>query len=192
MFFSKIKFGLQSQRSIARSKRGVAAVEFALVAPIIVTLLLGSVDAVYALTAKRKVSVASSTMADLVAREVRITNDDIRGISDLGKLVMTPFDVNTARIVVTGFQVDASGRNAQVRWSDPIGPGAVAKSVGTTVALDTPLQPNVFLVLSEVELPYRTLLGFLERYLDLPNMFTLSDRRYFQSRSGLAIDRTSS
>lgn len=179
MFFNLFKKVPAKRNSLSKDQRGIAAVEFALVVPIIVILLLGSIDAVFALTAKRKVSLATHSMADIAARETALDSIDRRALSDLGKVIMTPNDVSLANIIITGALVDASGTTATVDWSEGFGPDALAPPINSSIDLPSPLTPGVFLVVTQTTLPYETLSSV---------MFNLNETAYFQSRSGLPID----
>ncbi len=54
-----------------RDARGVSAVEFALIAPVMITLLLGSVELSDVMIADRKATSVASTTADLVAQAIQ-------------------------------------------------------------------------------------------------------------------------
>lgn len=182
MFFNLFKRIPGKKNSLSKDQRGVAAVEFALVLPIIIILLLGSIDAVFALTAKRKVSLATHSMADIIAREQSVTQSDLDAISELGKVIMTPNDVSLAQIVLTGAQVDPSGATATVAWSRAFGPGSPqGLPVNLPINLPIALTPGVFLVMASTEVPFVTL---------TTAMFNLDEIAYFQSRSGEAITIT--
>ena len=199
---------LRKLSGFGRERTGVAAVEFALVVPFIIVLFLASVDAVFALTAKRKVAVAVHTIADLSAQSQNLADDQLSAIADLGRLILTPFNASEARILITGAEVLPSGNQAIVRWSllsvDPnattgsqvVGGGVLPSGGGNTlnefndnqiINLDANLSPGVFLVQSAIELPYRTFFQFLERQFNNAMLFTLRDRAYSPSRSGTEI-----
>ncbi len=59
---------LQRIRGFSRDTRGVAAVEFALILPLLLLLYIGSVEATLLYTTDRGVATIASTVADLVAR----------------------------------------------------------------------------------------------------------------------------
>ena len=200
---------MRKLREIGRERTGVAAVEFALVVPFIIVLFLASVDAVFALTAKRKVSVATYSIAEVSARALNLGEDDLSTIADLGRLILTPFNADQSRISITGAEVMNNGNQAIVRWSHlseaPEGAtGEIAGGVtlptggngtntvneftdGEIIDLNVNLSPGTFLVHSAVELPYRSFFEFLETRFNDGNLFTLSDRAFSQSRSGTEI-----
>ena len=199
---------LRKLSDLGRERTGVAAVEFALVIPFIIVLFLASVDAVFALTAKRKVTVATHSIADLSARSQNLADDQLSAIADLGRLILTPFDASQSRILITGAEVLDNGNQAVVRWShlfvDSNGaPGTQAGGGGglpsdesntlselnddELIDLDANLSPGTFLVQSVVELPYNTFFQFLERQFNDGMFFTLRDQAFSPSRSGTEI-----
>ena len=200
---------MRKLREIGRERRGVAAVESALVVPFIIVLFLASVDAVFALTAKRKVSVATYSIADVSSRALNLADDDLSNLADLGRLILTPFNASQSRISITGAEVMNNGTQAVVRWSHlseaPEGAtgqfaaggtpptGGSSENIvnefadGEIIDLNVNLSPGTFLVHSAVELPYRSFFEFLETRFNDGNLFTLSDRTFSQSRSGTEI-----
>ena len=200
---------MKKLREIGRERTGVAAVEFALVVPFIIVVFLASVDAVFALTAKRKVSVATYSIAEVSSRALNLADDDLSTIADLGRLILTPFNAEQSRISITGAEVMNNGTQAIVRWSHlseaPEGASGQIAGGGTPstggngnnavneftdgeiIDLNVNLSPGTFLVHSAVELPYRSFFEFLETRFNDGNLFTLSDRAFSQSRSGTEI-----
>ena len=174
---------IRKNRSIGGDKRGIAAVEFALIAPILIIMVLGSVDAVFALTAKRKVAIASHSMADIAARGTDLKSETASTINELGRLIMTPFNVADANVVLSTLVVDAGGQTATVDISYGYGPSPATLARGSSVALSAPLRAGTNIVLSSIELPYTTLLGFLEKVTQSP-MIHFEEESYFPTRSG--------
>ena len=103
-------------------QRGVAAVEFALVAPMMVTVYLGSVDITQAVMVDRKVSVMASSIGDLVAQSEEITTPEINNIFDIAYALMSPYDTASIKIRVSSLQITSTKngdkRKAKVQWSD--------------------------------------------------------------------------
>ncbi|MEM8798355.1 MAG: TadE/TadG family type IV pilus assembly protein [Pseudomonadota bacterium] len=179
---------LRKFRRFGKQKKGVSAIEFALIAPILIIMVLAGVDAVYALSAKRKVIIAASSIADLGAREGEFSDQDIQGLVNLGRTLMVPFNVNASDVIITGLRVRPNGTEAEVLWSDSV-PEGLERAVGTTVQLPSEFTPEIFLIQSDVRLPYTTLLPVFRQFTDGEASFTLQDARYFRSRSGQDIPR---
>jgi Flp pilus assembly protein TadG len=71
---------------------GIAAVEFALILPIMAVMLIGAVQISDAVTADRRVSQVSSSTGDLIARiETDIAKSEIEDIAKIGGWLMAPF-----------------------------------------------------------------------------------------------------
>src|SRR5690606_8831953 len=56
-------------RRFLRDRQAVAAVEFALILPLLLTLYFGTVEAASLYSVDRRVATVASTMADLISRE---------------------------------------------------------------------------------------------------------------------------
>ena len=90
-----------SLRRIKRDNKGVAAVEFALILPLMLTLYFGSAEITQGVLASRKMALLSRTLSDLVAQQSSASTTDCpaAGVCDItmGKIfaaasvVMSPF-----------------------------------------------------------------------------------------------------
>lgn len=79
---------------------GVAAIEFAYLAPILMVMMLGTVEASRAISVNRKFSLVTSMTGDLVAREKDVDNSKLASIMGVVSHVMSPFDPNLLRLSV--------------------------------------------------------------------------------------------
>lgn len=111
-----------------RSAGGLAAVEFALIAPIMILLFFGVVEASGALSASRKTLLASNTLADLVAQETQILKADLDDLFVGMEDVIDPRDITvTFRVLSVTF--DTADGKVKVDWSydstgaEPYAPG---------------------------------------------------------------------
>jgi Flp pilus assembly protein TadG len=71
-------------------KRGVSAVEFAVILPFMAALYLGGTAITQAIIVKRKVVLVTHTVGDLVARDNQISNTEVTAIFDAAKAVFAP------------------------------------------------------------------------------------------------------
>jgi len=84
---------------------GVAAIEFALIVPMVAIMFVGAVELSQALTVDRRVTQAANATADLVARaETQITQSDITDIMRASSFIMAPYTRNQLQIVVRELQ----------------------------------------------------------------------------------------
>lgn len=104
-------------RRFAEGAQGVAAIEFALVLPIVLLLLLGCFEVPRYVMIYQKVARTSSGIADLVAQaDEPLTKNQMDDIFTAGKTMMQPNDVvANGRIYVSSIN-NPSGNGVTVTW----------------------------------------------------------------------------
>ena len=112
---------------LVRDRKGVSAVEFALIAPLLIALYVGTVQATLGLSADRKLTTAASTIADLVAQSDTVNGGALADIFAAGDAVLQPYSTTNLTIRVSSLQSDADG-NTSLVWSQ--GRGIAARSAG--------------------------------------------------------------
>src|SRR3954447_24736420 len=118
--------------SFASDRRGISAVEFAMLLPLMVTLYLGVVEVSQGVATDRKVTLTTRTMADLASRVSSINNADMSSLLNASAAVIAPYQPAPLKIVLSAVSIDANGV-AKVAWSDAL--NGTAHSVGSTVTL---------------------------------------------------------
>jgi Flp pilus assembly protein TadG len=105
-------------RQLSGDDRGVSAVEFGLLAPIIVGLYLGAVVFCQGITLQRKATLAAHAVADLVSQSIQINNDaEMTSILNAVDRIIEPYPKTNFKIMVSQVIVDAQGV-AKIQWSD--------------------------------------------------------------------------
>ena len=85
-------------RRLQANDQGVAAIEFAFIAPLVFTLFVGAVEVSQAFTVDRRVMQVASTTGDLVARaDASITQSEMSDIMAVGSYIMLPYSSTTPR-----------------------------------------------------------------------------------------------
>jgi Flp pilus assembly protein TadG len=148
----------RSVRRLRRDERGISAVEFAMLAPLMVVLYLGGVEISQGIAIDRKVTLVARTLGDLTAQATSVTSSDMTGIFKAAAAVVAPFDDKQLTIKITSVKIDSQGK-ATVAWSDGWTNGAAAGtppySVGSTVNLDAALKvANTYLIWAEARYDY--------------------------------------
>ena len=169
-------------RRFGNDQSGLAALEFALILPIMLALYLGGVEIGDALTIKRKVTSVTSSLSDLVTQAKVIDDNDMNNIFDAAASIITPYDENKLRIKVSGVAIDSKGK-ATVAWSDARNDTPLAKN--STVTLPAGVdQKDSFIVTTEVHYDYQPTFGYV-----LTGIFDLTDQFYLRPRLSAEVDR---
>lgn len=169
-------------RRFIRDVRGVSAIEFALILPVMVTLYLGGVELSNMAIVHRKAVQVASTAADLVAQDTQISNAEMADIFTALNAILAPFDPSRATIRITSLTADSSNI-ARVDWSDAV--GTSVRGTGSTVTLPTGLiTSGLSVVMAEVTYSYEADYGI---FTSEPSVIT--ETFYLKPRRVLKVDR---
>lgn len=146
-------------RRFVRAEKGLAALEFAILMPMMVFLLFGSVDLIDVLGANQRSQNVAASLADVVARDTEVTNAEVAGLWDAVDVLMFPNDGADVQARVTSVSI-VNSTTARVVWSE--GHGMSALTVDSTVALPAAMMtPGTSVIMTETIYPYSAPLGFL-------------------------------
>jgi Flp pilus assembly protein TadG len=104
-------------KRFAAARQGMAAVEFAFIAPVMITMFFGTVELAQALNARQNVTNVASAAADLVAQQTNISNAEMTNVMAALNSILYPFSSDTATIVISSV-VDNGAGGGRVSWSD--------------------------------------------------------------------------
>lgn len=143
-----------------RARKGLAAIEFALLLPMMVLLLFGSCDLIDVMIVNRRVQNVSSSLADVVARDTEVSNSEIQGLWSSLSLLMYPEGVGTAMDVrITSLSIASD--KATVVWSEGYN-GLAPMSKNAVVSLPSAMMQNgTSIIMAETVYRYSSVLGFL-------------------------------
>ncbi len=145
-----------------RDNKGVAALEFAFIAPVLLVMYFMTMEIGLGIEANKKVGRTASIVADLVTQNQTITKGDLDAIMRLGEGTLQPYNRSAPEIRITAVQIT----------NDPTNPRAIVvwarKAIGTTASAHTPantditgaipvklLIPDTFLIRVETMLEYK-------------------------------------
>jgi Flp pilus assembly protein TadG len=178
-----VQTAIDKCRRLASDERGVSAVEFAMLLPLMLTLYLGTVEISQGIGADRKVTLVTRTVADLVAQVTSINNADMTNSLNAAAAVIAPYSTANLKVTVTSVTIDGQGK-ATVAWSDSL--NGTARAKGSTVTLPTSLVVNnTSLIWSEVQYSYKPTIGYV-----VSGTLTLKDQIYMRPRQSDTVART--
>ncbi|QQR36085.1 pilus assembly protein [Devosia oryziradicis] len=179
---------LAKMRLLRLGEAGTAAVEFALVLPVMLMLYIGSVEVTGLISVDRKLQSAAGSLGDLVARsDTTITAATLKDYFKAAGGIMTPNPVAGLRQVVTQVQVLADG-TTKVVWSRQslngtysTGPHAVNAAFPLPVAMVN-IAKGKYVIVAEGYYDYTPLSGFA--FNQTVNLYR---ENYFMPRFGGSI-----
>lgn len=173
---------LKLARSFKRDTRGVSAVEFALLLPLMMTMYLGAVEIASGLIAHRKATAVASTAADLAAQAMVLSNSDVNDIFGASRSILAPYDSSGVQIILTSAS-DRGGGTIRVDWSD--GFNATPHAEGSTIAIPNNLVfANGSVIIAEVSYEYTSAIG-----LYFAGSRIMDDTFYARPRRSLVVSR---
>ncbi len=177
---------IEQMRRLRKDVRGVGAVEFALIAPLLLFLYITSFELTIGLSVSKRVTRTASTIADLVTQQSKVTTSDLQQMTSVANAVFTPYKPENLKIKVTGVTLDTSS-NPTVAWSwaqDGSRPYANASSVNVPTDMRS---ASTFLVRAEVSVTHQLLMfmpGLMPSNLQT---ITLNREFYYRQRVGTSI-----
>jgi len=169
-------------KRLARDERGVSAVEFAMLLPLMLTLYLGGVEISQGVSVDRKVTLTARAVADLAAQGTSINNAEMTNILDAATSVSSPYPVTNLKVTVSSITIDAQGK-AKIAWSDAR--NTSARAVNQAVTLPAALAiPNSTLIWGEAQYSYTPTIGYV-----VTGTMQLKDQIYMRPRLTNAVGR---
>ncbi|WP_420412260.1 TadE/TadG family type IV pilus assembly protein [Roseibium sp.] len=165
-------------------KRGVSAIEFAMILPFMLVLLLGMAEVTDALNQDRKVSRMANAITDLVAQAETVTTGELDNVLALGATILQPYSTTNLNIIVASVSFDEDG-DASVDWSyDDAGNNPWPSGSAPPITLPgTVAAANTSIVLGQATLGYTPpFAGVLNQYFSRSSSITLSDTYYLRPR----------
>jgi Flp pilus assembly protein TadG len=145
-------------RRFLDSTRGVAAIEFAMIMPVLATLFLASLDGGRAIAMYMKVRSATYTLAAITNQYSTIQSADMTSITGATAAVMAPYSSASAVVTISQIAVSAKGV-ATVSWSYSQGGSALAQ--GSSFALPAALLTNsTYVIYAQVSYTFTPLFGY--------------------------------
>jgi Flp pilus assembly protein TadG len=183
---NKLASALRRIARLARDRRGVSAIEFALIAPALILIYVGVVEISNALTIYRRTSQVAATAADLAAQTKSVTKSDIQDIEAASSSILTPYSTTPLKIVLSSVVADDNNRG-KVDWS--CSTSGSARSTGSAYPVPNGLtEPNSSVIVAEVTYKYTSLHGLTSLFDSGP--FDMTRTFYARPRRSTTVQKT--
>lgn len=164
---------------LGSDERGVSAVEFAMLAPVLIAFYFGMAEFCQGFMAQKRMGHVAAMVADLVAQEESVSTSNLDDIFEIGGLIMKPFPLPALKLRVSS--VTRTAGVAKVDWSR--GEGMAARAVNSTIVLPADLVANgESVVVSEAAYDYDSPVDYF-----MPQITRFSHIYYLRPRT---VDKT--
>jgi Flp pilus assembly protein TadG len=157
--------------SLLGDRRGLAAVEFAMIVPIMLLLFFGTVEFSSAVAVDRKVTLIARTLSDVTSQSISVADADLSNFFNSGCAILYPYAGpppcttanNPMTAVISELYIDPTTLTAKVQWSSGF-QGGMAQAVGSppvgVVVPSALLVGGSYLILSQVGYLYKPAVAY--------------------------------
>lgn len=173
-----------------RDRRGIGAVEFALLAPVLLMLYICAFELTVGLSVAKRATRATGTIADLVAQQSEKVNKAfLATMVDVADSIFVPFTSSNLSLKISGITIDAANA-AKITWSWQKG-GTRPYAVGASVVVPTEMQkPSTFLIRAELSAPHDLMMFMANAFSMTTTQITIKREYFFRQRVGDSISCT--
>lgn len=177
--------------------RGIAAVEFAFIAPLLLSLYFVTMEVSQGIETNKKVSRVASMVADLITQQQNITQSEVAAVMKIGESILQPYNRSTGKIFIAAIEItDEATPRVQVVWSrkliDGVAKPDLPKGTATTVPAALRVKGS-FLIRVVSELDYKPVIAWAAK--DKPvlglaaavDAFTMAETYYLRPRMSQTI-----
>ncbi len=171
-------------RRLVGDRRAGAAIEFAVVFPVMVLLYIGAVETGNLITINRRTAEVASTAADLTAQVKTVSNADLADVTAAASSIMTPYSTTPLTIVISS--IVNNNNNLTVAWSYANKGGGRTGTGGLTLTGLT--DPGSSVIVAEATYAFTPLVN-LPAFFS-PGSFAIKRIFYERPRRSLAVTKT--
>lgn len=168
-------------KRFAKDERGVSAIEFALVAPILIMMYLALTELTLGMMASRRTAHLAATIGDLAAQSESLTMSNISDLWDIGDNLLSPFSGGSNLKIILS-SVTMHGTEAKVDWSEASNTSKHAVGYVVPAITTTQISDGESLIMTEVEYDYTSPIGNF-----LPGLTKFTETYYHHPRNGAEV-----
>ena len=182
----------RSAAELVKDCRGVAATEFVMIVPLMMTMFFGVVEFSSGVAVDRKVTLVARTLSDLTSQSTTVTDADLSNFFAASIGILTPYSASPTQSTITELYVNPTTHQARVQWSKAstfnssgnVVLGTSSHSPGDIITIPAALKVDgTYLIWSEVSYKYVPAVG----YLMTKTGITLSDQTYTRPRQSICV-----
>jgi Flp pilus assembly protein TadG len=169
--------------ALRHDARGLAAIEFAMILPLMAVLFFGTVEVTRGVAVDRKVTIVARTLSDLTSQASNVDDTQLANFFAASAAIMDPYPTTPVQATISQVKIDKDTLEATIRWSK----GAKPHGVGQTVDVPAGLKPaagsmtDTYLIWSEVSYLYKPLTEYTMTDV------MLGDQAYTRPRQSLCV-----
>jgi len=151
---------LLSRARLWRDARGAVAVEFAVLAPLLILFYFGMCEVTQAMMAQRRLSHTTSLIGDIAAQNATITQSRVTDIFTIGKTVMSPFSSTNLKMCLVSLTSDTTAaasdgtRKGTVAWTANSNASDCPKAAASVTVSDGVLPKSSSVIMSTASYTY--------------------------------------
>lgn len=172
-----IKNFRQTVRRFKTDNKGVAAIEFAFIAPVMITMYFGLAEIAEAISVNRSISHSTNVAGDLATQQAELSSPDVEEVLAAALRVMNASNISNVSIDIRSFSQDSSGINVEgvVQLNDG---ASTLPAFDVATVDDAILSEDSGVVVTRVAYTYSPLkLRFFDTDITLQETFLLKPRR---------------
>ena len=170
----------QQTQAFIKDKKGVGAIEFAIIFPVLLVLYLGAFELTVAFNIYKRTASTAGSIGDLVAHQPEVSKAFLATSEHLAAAIFMPYKATDMSIKITGIEVDDKSV-ARVKWSWEKGKNA-PYAVNSAIALPSSMsQPKRFFIRTELSISH-AILRFLTSSETAIQPITISNDDLYEKR----------
>jgi Flp pilus assembly protein TadG len=168
-----------SARDLSGDTRGIAAIEFAMIVPLMLVLFFGTVEFSSGVAVDRKVTLMARTLSDLTSQNISVTTTQLTNIFNASTGIMTPYPSSEVNARIVELYIDPNLVVKQI-WTATSGTTPPTGTVTVPTALKI---AGTYLIYSEVSYLYKPTVGYVMAKAGI----NLTDFTFTRPRQSLCV-----
>lgn len=146
-------------RQFQGNRHGVAAVEFAMILPVMLIIYFGIVETGQAVMIDRKVTQLTRSLVDLSSQVATIPTTEMNNIFDAAQTVMMPYTSVAPKMSIHHIVIDGAGV-AKVCWSEERNSTKIGRGQTVTLPADVRI-PNSSIMMAQASYEFTPVVGWV-------------------------------